>query len=313
MKRACRFGASVGIARTPLIEAEELLTSSDVALYKAKTTGRSRFAVFDRADLENLKASKRLTDDILRGLENDEFVPHYQPQVDPFTGQIACFETIARWQHPGRGLMVRTEFQEAATDMQVDGQIDMAVFRKALDDCSQAFGSGATVPNLSFNVGLSQIMACEFTAELRLSRYPGQISLELAETIFLEEESDEFLAQIGTLRELGIQFEVDDFGSGRASIVALRRIAPDRLKIDRRLIQPITTSQRARKLVQSIVDIGRSLDIGITAEGVDTAGHASILKAFGCDRLQGDHYSEPLCLKDLALILGGQVAQSDAG
>jgi len=296
--RPCRFGASVGIARTPLIEAEELLTSSDIALYKAKTSGRSRYAVFDEVDLEKQRANKSLTEEIARGLENNEFVPFYQPQFDSHTGEIAGFETMARWHHPERGILAPSIFGDTATEMQVDGQIDMAIFRKALAECQKEFSADRIVPNLSFNVSLQHILEPEFTAEVRKLKYPGQLSLELVESLFLADQSDELLACLDSLRELGISFEVDDFGSGSASIVALRRIGPDQLKIDGRLVKPITKSDQARRLVQSIIDIGRALEIGVTAEGVDTAEHVDILSSFGCDRLQGGYYSPPLSFDD---------------
>ncbi|AZQ69019.1 EAL domain-containing protein [Silicimonas algicola] len=303
--RPCRFAASIGIARTPLIDAYDLLTSSDVALYKAKMTGRARFAVFDHVDLQSLRESKRLTDDIARGLEAGEFVPVYQPQINPFTGEIAAFETLARWQHPERGLLPPSEFLTAAAEMQVDGQIDSAIFRAATSECRECRRLSGCLPRLSFNVSLQRIMGESFIADIERADYGGGIALELVETIFLEEESDAFLKRVEMLRRMNVRFEVDDFGSGRASIVALKRIAPDRLKIDRRLVEPITTSERARKLVRSIIDIAQALDIGVTAEGVETPMHETILKDFGCDRLQGYLYARPLPFAGMVAFLEG--------
>ncbi len=94
-------------------------------------------------------------------------------------------------------------------------------------------------------------------------------------------------------------FEVDDFGSGRASIVGLRRIGPDRLKIDHRLVEPITQSESAIRLVRSIIEIGRALDISVTAEGVETEAHVTELIRLGCDRMQGYHFAEPGCLREV--------------
>ena len=115
--RPCRFGASIGVARTPLIDEDELLTSSDVALYRAKTSGRSQVAVFDNMDLVNLRASKRLGDDIIRGLDRNEFIAVYQPQIDPFTEEVLGFEALVRWQHPERGLLLPSQFAAAAAEV----------------------------------------------------------------------------------------------------------------------------------------------------------------------------------------------------
>ena len=294
--RLCRFGTSIGIARTPLIEEEELLTSSDVALYKAKMSGRSRVATFDHLDLAQLRANKRLGDDILRGLEHGEFVAAYQPQVDPFTEEVVGFEALARWQHPERGLLMPSDFLHIAAEIQVDAQIDAAIFQNAVRECRSAFSENDLVPNLSFNVSQARLFDPDLIADLDRFDYPATISLELIETIFFEEESETVHQNFRTLREMGVKLEVDDFGSGRASIVALRRLAPDRLKIDRRLIQPITDSATSLQLVRSIVDIGRALNIGVTAEGVETPEQVKALMELGCDRIQGYHYARPMTL-----------------
>ncbi|NNE81620.1 MAG: EAL domain-containing protein [Silicimonas sp.] len=301
--RLCRFGTSIGIARTPLIDEEELLTSSDVALYKAKMSGRSRVAIFDHLDLAHLRANKRLGDDILRGLEHGEFVAAYQPQINPFSNEIVGFEALARWKHPRRGLLLPSDFLQIAAEIQVDGQIDAAIFRGAVNECRTAFATDDAVPNLSFNVSQARLVDPDLISDLDQFEYPGTISLELIETIFFEDESETIHQNFRKLRDMGIKLEVDDFGSGRASIVALRRLAPDRLKIDRRLIQPITDSTTSLQLVRSIVDIGRTLDIGVTAEGVETPQQVHALQNLGCDRLQGFHYAKPMLLAEVLRFL----------
>lgn len=306
--RPCRVGASVGLARTPLIDAHELLTSSDVALYRAKNSGRGQYAVFDAADLKVMRATKLVADDILRGLEEGEFVPHFQPQVDPRTNEIAGFEALARWQHPERGLLVPKDFLAVATDLQVEGQIDEAIFTAALQAFAGFFRGSARIPSLSFNVSAQRLLDDRILSVAEhLARYPGGVAFELLETIFLDEPSEAFLARVEELRGMGVCFEIDDFGSGRASIVSLTRIAPDRLKIDKRLVGPITHSESARQLTRSIVDIGRALDIRVTAEGVETAEHARILTGFGCDRLQGYHYARPMPFAEAVGLLRGEV------
>ncbi len=301
--RPCRLGASIGIARTPMIPAGDLLTCSDVALYKAKTGGRAMKAVFDRGDLESLKSAKRLGDDILRGIENDEFVPFYQPQVDAVSGQVVAMEVLARWDHPERGLLAPGEFLETAFDIQVESTLDEMVFEKAIEECRLQFEGIEEPPALSFNVSLSRLMMPGLTERVGQLDFPGKIAFELLETIFLEEEEGSFFERIEELRRAGVSFEVDDFGSGRASIVGLRRIGPERLKIDRRLVEPITTSESARRLVRSIIEIGRALEIGVTAEGVETTAHADALRCLGCDRMQGFYFSAAVPLQD-ALAAG---------
>lgn len=314
-ERLCRLGASIGIARTPVIDAADLLTSSDVALYKAKQNGRSTLAVFDHVDLENVRASRRLADDILRGIDEQEFIPVYQAQVDPRNDTIVGFEVLARWQHPERGLLAPGDFLGMAEDTHVTGQIDGMIFRHAVAECTAAFVGFDECPSLSFNVGLQRIMDAALDNDLMSVNFPGAIAFELIESVFVDDESGEFQDRIRALRHYGLTFEVDDFGSGRASIVGLRQIGADRLKIDHRLVQPITASESARKLVESIIDIGRALNIAVTAEGIETLGHARILTELGCDRLQGFYFAQPMPLRDALSLLSveGEIAKRQLG
>ncbi|WP_299831081.1 EAL domain-containing protein [uncultured Roseobacter sp.] len=302
--RECRFGASIGIARTPLADERDLLTNSDVALYKAKRAGRGQLAIFDQSDIEEMRKTKKLADDIMRALEEHEFVPHYQPQVDAQSGRVVGVEALARWHHRRDRILTPDSFLPVATDLNVVADIDRMIFEKAIAECEDAFRGMERQPNLSFNVSANRIQFEEIAEIGRLANtYSGEIAFELLETIFLEEESDAFLMQLDQLRDMGIALEVDDFGSGRASIVALQRIGPDRLKIDRRLISPMARGNNATRLVQSIIEIGNALDIGVIAEGVETQEQARILSELGAGKLQGYYFSEPLSLPDLLKYL----------
>ncbi len=294
-----RLGASIGIAQTPVSKAGDILGDADIALYKAKARGRSRVAVFSNEDRKELKAEQALADDILRGLEANEFVPVFQPQVSSTTGLVVGLEVLARWHHPSRGVLPPDAFLSQAEDLHVLDRIDRQVFYKALDLACHAFERGSA-PSLAFNVGRQRIMSPEIFEAADIAKgYPGKIAFELLETIFFDEEPESFLLQIDAIRDAGIDIEIDDFGSGRASIVALQRIAPDRLKIDRALVRPMVKSDQSRRLVRSIIDMGRALDIGVTAEGVESDAHARVLAAYGCDRLQGFNFGKPAPLADV--------------
>lgn len=305
--RLCRIGASVGIARTPMIPEDELLTCSDIALYKAKAGGRATKATFDHGDLDALRSNKRLADDILRGIEEDEFTALYQPQVDMLSGEIVGLEVLATWQHPERGPLPASEFLAAAMEVHVDGKIDAMVFRKGIEECQAFFSGEAHVPALGFNVGLSRLMDPATMDEAGGLGYTGEVAFELNETIFMDDGSLHVFDRLDALRDLGISLEVDDFGSGRASIVGLRRIAPERLKIDKRLVEPMATSESADRLVGSIIEIGRALGIGVTADGVSTAAQEARLRELGCKRGQGRLFAKPgpLTHRLLRPALGG--------
>ncbi|MDW3224731.1 MAG: EAL domain-containing protein [Paracoccaceae bacterium] len=306
--RKCRFGASIGISQTPLADENDLLTNSDVALYKAKRAGRGQMAIFSQADIEEMRHTKALADDIMRALEEAEFLPYYQPQIDTRTGQVVGVEALARWLHPLDGILTPDRFLSVASDLNVVADIDQMIFEKAIAECEQAFSGLAVLPSLSFNVSAKRIQFEEIQRIRKIAAaYSGEVSFELLETIFLEEESEAFLMQLDLLRDMGIKLEVDDFGSGRASIVALQRIDPDRLKIDQRLIMPIKRGNSAARLVRSIIEIGNALNIEIIAEGVETIEQVRVLTDLGAERLQGYYFSRPLDLPGLCAYLGDNI------
>lgn len=302
--KECRFGASIGIAETPLAEVDQLLTNSDIALYKAKRSGRGKLGLFSQSDLQEILHSKVLADDILRAVENAEFVPYYQPQVNAVTGEIAGVEVLARWRHPEKGIVAPGGFLAIADDLNVTPTIDEMIFEKAINDCQSVFPQLPSQPSLSFNVSAGRVRENSIDDIRRLvSGYSGQVCFELLETIFLEEEDDAFLFQLDRLRDIGITIEIDDFGSGHASVVALQRIGPDRLKIDGRLIAQVTESDNGLRLVRSIVEIGLALEMGVTAEGVETQEQATVLADLGCDRLQGYLIARPMPFYQLLAFL----------
>ncbi len=312
--KECRFGASIGMAITPLSSVDQLLINSDIALYKAKRQGRGRLAIFDQCDLEKLRHDKQIADEILDGIEQREFIPYFQPQVDARTHVVVGIEVLARWDHPARGILAPDAFLSVATDLDVVADIDKMVFESAITACTTAFAGMADVPSLSFNVSASRVntfRASEFQQHIR--GYPGRVAFELLETIFLEEEETEFFWMLDQLRSFGIDIEIDDFGSGRASVVALQRINPDRIKIDRRLVAPITISEGGLQLLRSIVEIGHAMEMGVTAEGVETPEQAELLAELGVDRLQGYYFSKPIDFNALQKFLSGANVMRLAG
>jgi EAL domain-containing protein (putative c-di-GMP-specific phosphodiesterase class I) len=223
-------------------------------------------------------------------------------------------EALARWRHPRKGVLAPAYFIRVATEMNVIADIDRSIFESALMECGEIFSARTAYPSLSFNISAKRLEH-DIINEIGdvVKSYPGEVAFELLETIFMEEESDDFLMRIDQLREFGIGIEVDDFGSGRASIVALQRISPDRLKIDQRLVSPIGQSCSAKQLVASIVEIGNALGINVIAEGVETEEQMHLLADLGVERLQGYHIAPPLSGSELTAFLSDYPLHSRAG
>jgi diguanylate cyclase (GGDEF)-like protein/PAS domain S-box-containing protein len=299
---ACRIGASVGIACDPHadVDARQLLLNADIALYRAKSRGRNRHEFFSIDIQHQVINTKRVSDEILIALEQKQFVPHYQLQFSARTLDIAGAETLARWQHPTKGLLTPDAFLPIAEDLDVVAAIDGMIFEKALADFRAWRIKGLAIPKISVNVSTRRLYDPALAEKLALLDVePGTVSFELLESIFLDDCDETVLANLQALRAMGISIEIDDFGSGHASIISLLKIGPGTLKIDRELIRPITETPEQRRLVGSIIEIGRSLNIKVVAEGVETADHVRILRALGCDILQGYALARPLPLDRL--------------
>ncbi len=305
----CRAGASIGIAleRGGSIDGRQLLLNADIALYHAKNAGRNRYEFFCRDRRHQMVTAHRLADDLLRALENDEFVPHYQFQFCARSLDVVGAEALARWRHPERGLLAPAEFLAVAEEIGVVAQIDGLLLQKAVADAARWRAEGLRVPKVSVNVSTRRLHDPHLTQKLAaLSFEPGTISFELLESIFLDESDEQARANLAHIRKLGIGIEIDDFGTGHASIVSLLRIGPDSLKIDRELVRGVTRSPEQRRLVGSIIDIGRSLNVKIVAEGVETREQVRVLAKLGCDVLQGYGLAKPMAVGDTFAFLRAQ-------
>ncbi|WP_245426498.1 EAL domain-containing protein [Mesorhizobium sp. YM1C-6-2] len=297
----CRFGVSIGIAcdLDQVADPRRLLVNADLALYRAKGRGRNRYQFFNDALQAEIVTTKRIADDILSGLERNEFVAWYQPQFDATTHAIVGVEALARWKHPTSGLLTPNDFMRTAEELNAVATIDRMILEQALADFEDWAANGLKVPKVSVNVSARRLHDEELIRNLgELSIKPGSLSFELVESIFLDENDELFTWNVEQIKAFGIDIEIDDFGSGHASIVSLLRLKPRRLKIDRELVTPIVESPAQRHLVGSIIEIGKSLGIEVLAEGVETMEHARVLQMLGCNALQGHAFARAMSAAD---------------
>jgi EAL domain-containing protein (putative c-di-GMP-specific phosphodiesterase class I) len=251
-----------------------------------------------------LVKKQQCADDILTSLDRGEFGCVYQPQFCASSLKVSGIEVLVRWHHPKRGMLSPIEFLDTAEELGVVSRLDQIVLERALADVAVWEAQGLPVPRISVNVSGRRLRDPALPAWIdHLGERAKNISFELLESIFLDDSDDLLKSNLQAIRDLGISIEVDDFGTGHASIVGLLNLRPDRLKIDRQLILPILGSERQRLLVKSIVEIGKVQGIGVVAEGVETAAHIDVLRDLGCDFLQGYGLCRPVPAAEIQGLL----------
>ncbi|PYF07709.1 PAS domain S-box-containing protein/diguanylate cyclase (GGDEF)-like protein [Rhodobacter viridis] len=301
--RQCRFGASFGIAETEDIAGmgTEIQLFADAALYRAKEGGRSRMEFFTPELRQNILFDRKLAGEIQEGLERDEFIPFFQSQVASSDGRLTGVETLLRWRHPERGLLAPDAFMHVAQQLRLVPEIDRVMMEKSGEALAFWRAQGLHVPKISFNVSAGRMHDPDVVRAARaISDGETKVTFELLESILVEEESEVFRFHLDAIRDAGIEIEIDDFGSGHASIIGLMQIAPSALKIDQRIVAPVARDPRSKNLVRAIVEIAETLGIATVAEGVETRAQADILRDLGCDVLQGYLFSMPLSAEDFA-------------
>lgn len=300
----CRFGASFGLAHTDDFAktGEDLNLYADASLYRAKDLGRQRIELFTPSLLREIERNRSLSADIQDALDLKQFEPFFQPQVDAQTGELTGAEVLMRWNHPVEGILSPGVFLPVAEQLRVVADIDRQVMEKARDALLRLRAKGVTIPKVSFNVSSERLHDPDVIDLAKHIAMPGtRVAFELLESILIEDESDVFRFHLDQLQALGIEIEIDDFGSGHASILGLLESGATTLKIDQRLVRPLDESERSQKIVRAIIEIAEILELETIAEGVETEQERRILQDMGCSVLQGYLFSRPVSEADFAI------------
>ncbi|MCG7627954.1 EAL domain-containing protein [Epibacterium sp. MM17-32] len=304
--KSIRVGASFGVASTheDLLDLDQLIIGADAALYAAKDAGRNRIRIYTETLHHMVLERRTLARELRRAVARQEFVPFFQPQFDAHTHEIVGVETLVRWDSPELGLLPPGQFLPVAEQLSLVEDIDNQIFAKAMKQTDSLRPLGIQIPKVSVNVTVERIHNDQVFEQIRAQRKDGpKIVFEILESVLVEEQSDLFRFGLDRLREAGVQIEIDDFGSGHASIVGLMHLQPDAMKIDQRLIRPILNDPIALGLLQHIVGMANLMDLRIVAEGVETLEHAQVLRDIGCHTLQGYAFCKPLPIKDLKVFI----------
>lgn len=279
--------------------AEEMLRDAEIAMYRAKRTGKAHCEVFDPAMHTSAVRRLKLETDLRRGLERGELIVHYQPIVSLRGGKIAGFEALSRWQHPD-GMVSPADFIPVADETGLILPINRALFLEACEQLrSWQSQLGCNPPlTISMNITPKQFAQPELAKEVGEILYktgiqPNTVNLEIMETIAMG-DPDRALSVLSDLKALGVLLSIDDFGTGYSSLSRLARFPIDSLKIDRVFISHLHTDHDSHEIVRLIIRLAHSLGLRVVAEGTEREEQITELKRLGCEMAQGYLYSPPV-------------------
>lgn len=305
----CRVTASVGICMFPsgALDEQSLMKSADIAMYRAKEEGKNTFKIY--SEELNVHSFERmaLETSMRHALDRDEFFLHYQPKLDLNTGRITGVEALLRWQHPELGFVSPVQFIPLAEETGFIVPLGKWVLNTA---CQQnAAWHGAGLPDLLMAVNLSSrqfsdedLLKDIESALANSGMKPQLLELELTESMMMQ-SADRAGVVLDGIKQLGVRLAIDDFGVGYSSLTHLKHFPIDTLKIDRSFIRDIPQSSEDMALTQAIIAMGKSLDLTVVAEGVETLEQENFLRKSGCNESQGFYFSKPLSAERFAAFL----------
>jgi diguanylate cyclase (GGDEF)-like protein/PAS domain S-box-containing protein len=305
-------GASIGVAMYPEAgdSEETLIQNADIAMYHVKGHRKSGYQFF--SDEMSQEFSTRLTmeRDLRAALANGDLVVHYQPQVDARTGRIVALEALVRWQHAVHGLVQPERFLPLAEEIGLIASVDEAVQARAFADVGRWRAAGHSDLKLSINVSPGQLEQDAFADRLLAALGaagldPDAVRLELGENTLMR-DIDIIVPRLKELRRQGATIVIDDYGTGFSSLAQLRQFPIDAVKIDRAFVADIRHDQGGASIIDAIVAMCRSLELGLLAEGVEHANQLRYLCAQGCRELQGVLFSPPVAADSIAGLLARQ-------
>jgi diguanylate cyclase (GGDEF)-like protein len=292
-----QIGLSVGVAVSEIgarDQPEQLMKHADMALYQAKREGRNRVCFFTPAMDQKARSGYDLEAELSRAVAEDRLTLHYQPQVDFATGRVHGAEALLRWNRADHGLVAPDGFIDVAEETGLIVPIGVWVLREA---CRRA----ATWPehiSIAVNVSPVQFRNADFAQSVIDAVHdtgltPSRLELEITEGVLMQ-NTDQTLATLQRLRELGIRMAMDDFGTGYSSLGYLQKFRFDKIKIDRSFISRLAEDDSAEAIVRAVIGISQSFGVEVNAEGVETKTQADVLRGLGCSEGQGFLYGKPV-------------------
>ena len=311
-----RVGSSIGIAVYPEAgtDAKTLLKHADMAMYEAKAMQGSTYRFFtDQMNNEALDQG-RLELELRTAINNDELAMYFQPRISLQTEKIIGAESLLRWHHPERGLLLPDEFIPPAKQLGLLSPMGYWAMNRLCQDITAMDQLNLAPLRISFNVAHEQFIAPNFVTKIESILSANKVSgsrfeFELAETDVIESLA-EIAADMQQLEQRGVRFSLDDFGTGFSSLPQLQRLPITTLKLDKSHVQKVVNNQDSASMVRAMIHLAHALTLKVVAEGVETERQKDFLKENNCDQMQGFIFSEPLSFDDFTKLLRQQGATS---
>lgn len=305
-----RIGLSIGVLTPPQTDGDfdELLRRADLALYRAKESGRGVYRFYEAEMSEQTLRRRELEGELWTALEHGEFFLEYQPRYDAETLRMKRVEALLRWRHPTRGLVGPGEFIELAEECGLILPIGDWAMRTACAQAAAWPGIGVSVNVSAVQVRNGGLVASTAEALAESGLDPERLEIELTEGVLLE-DADRARAMLLELKTLGVRLSMDDFGTGFSSLGYLRSFPFDAIKIDKRFVADLGVSSDGRAIVQAILGLGRALGLSVTAEGVETREQLALLQLDRCQELQGFYLARPQAPESITALLEAEAGR----
>jgi diguanylate cyclase (GGDEF)-like protein/PAS domain S-box-containing protein len=289
------IGIALGTHR--YVRAEEILRDADIAMYRSKKGGRARSEVFDRTMHDQAVARLELETNLRLAVEREEFELQFQPIVSLRDGKMAGLESLIRWRHPDRGLLLPSEFLSVAEETGLIVPIGWWTLEEAARHARRWWDPSRQAPYVAVNLSATQLSQPDLIHRLRgvLARtraHPASIRLELTENVIMQ-QAESTVRTLEQLRDLGVSLMIDDFGTGYSSLSYLHRFAAEALKIDDTFIAGVGPNGENSEIVRTIVALADELEMEVVAEGVETMDQLRMVRILGCRAAQGYFMARP--------------------
>jgi len=304
-----QLSGSIGIAMYPKDGADgpSLLKNADIAMYRAKSSGRNNYQFYSSDINEHSVERLALENELRQAVARREFEVHYQPKVDISTGRIAGAEALVRWRHPQRGMLLPGDFICVAEEVGLIGAVGSFVLDTVCTDIARWRDEGLPPARVAVNLSAQQFADSRLLDNLKQVLHrtgcdPRLLEFEITESVVMTSPG-KALQLLEQIKDYGITLAIDDFGTGHSSLAYLKRFPVDSVKIDCTFVRDIAIDPNDVAIIKAIIALGHSLDLKVVAEGVETVTQLEILRRFQCDEFQGFLFSKAVPFAEFASVL----------